>query len=281
VRELGVMYGINHSLCGSGLAGRRRVADGTKVSERMTDLGNASSVDVLRGMTTDDQKMLAHIAKRRRLRAGDFVYIQGDPAQHFYIVESGRVRVFYQTPAGREPTVTYRGPGNLFGISHLAESGRRVTSAQVLEPSAIWAIANEDLDEVTRRLPALASAIIKSLSSRLRDVMVLVESVATWPSRLRVANFLLANRERQQGVGATAGEGWTHERIADRLGCARQTVTEALNEFARKGWIRVQRKRVSVMDRDALERLVNTEFTMTQAHPGKARAVSKEYLSGR
>jgi CRP-like cAMP-binding protein len=177
----------------------------------------------------DDQKMLAHIARRRRLRAGDFVYTQGDPAQHFYIVESGRVRVFYQTPAGREPTVTYRGPGNLFGISHLAESGRRVTSAQALEPSAIWAIANEDLDEVTRRLPALSSAIIKSLSSRLRDVMVLVESVATWPSYLRVANFLLANRERQQGVGATVGEGWTHERIADRLGCARQTVTEALN----------------------------------------------------
>jgi len=240
----------------------------------MTDLGNASSVDVLRGMTTDDQKMLAHIAKRRRLRAGDFVYTQGDPAQHFYIVESGRVRVFYQTPAGREPTVTYRGPGNLFGISHLAESGRRVTSAQALEPSAIWAIANEDLDEVTRRLPALASAMIKSLSSRLRDVMVLVESVATWPSHLRVANFLLANRERQQRVGAMVGEGWTHERIADRLGCARQTVTEALNEFARKGWIRIQRKRVAVIDRNALERLVNTEFTMTQAaHPRKARAV--------
>ena len=188
-------------------------------------------------------------------------------------MESGRVRVFYQTPAGREPTVTYRGPGHLFGISHLAESGRRVTSAQALEPSAIWAIANEDLDEVTTRLPALASAIIKSLSSRLRDVMVLAESVATRPARLRVANFLLADREPQQGAGAAVREGWTHESIADRLGCTRQTVTEALNEFARKGWIRVQRKRVSVIDRQALERLVSAELTTIQAHPRKSRAV--------
>jgi len=238
-------------------------------------LGNASSVDVLGGMTTDDQRMLALIATRRRLRAGDFVYIQGDPAQHFYIVESGRVRVFYQTPAGREPTVTYRGPGNLFGISHLAQGGRRVTSAQALEPSAIWAIANEDIDEVTRRFPALASAIIKSLSSRLRDVMVLVESVATWPARLRVANFLLADRERHQGAGPAVRAGWTHETIADRLGCTRQTVTEALNEFARKGWIRVQRKRVSVIDRHALERLVSAELTTMPAPPRKSRAVSK------
>jgi len=50
--------------------------------------------------------------------------------------------------------------------------------------------------------------------------------------------------------------GWTHESIADLLGCARQTVTKTLNEFARAGWIRVERKRVFVIDHHALERLV-------------------------
>jgi CRP-like cAMP-binding protein len=238
----------------------------------MTDMSDASSVDVLAEMAADEQRMLAHVAKRRRLRAGDLVYSQGDPARHFYIVESGRVRVFYHTPAGREPTVIHRGRGNLFGISHLAESGHRVTSAQALEPSVIWAIANEDLDAVTRRLPTLASGIIKSLASRLRDVMVLVESVATSPARLRVANFLLADRDHRQGAMAVK-EGWTHERIADRLGCTRQTVTEALNDFAGKGWIRVERKRVTVIDRRALERLISAELTTMQTRPRTSKAV--------
>ena len=241
----------------------------------MTELRESSSVDVLAGMAAHDQNVLAHVAKRRRLRAGDFVYIQGDPAQHFYIVESGRVRVFYQTPAGREPTVIYRGRGNLFGLSHLAESGPRVTSAQALEPSVVWAIANEDLDEMAQRLPTLASGIIKALASRLREVMVLVESVVTWPARLRVANFLLTDRDRQPAAGAAVREGWTHESIADRLGCTRQTVTEALNEFARQGWIRVQRKRVTVIDRRALERLVSGELTTMQAAPRTRKAVRK------
>jgi CRP-like cAMP-binding protein len=247
----------------------------------MTDLSDASSVDVLGGMAMEEQRILAHVAKRRRLRAGDFVYTQGDPARHFYIVESGRVRVFYQTPAGREPTVIYRNRGNLFGLSHLAESGHRVTSAQAVEPSLIWAIANEDLDEVTRRLPTLASGIIKSLASRLRDVMVLVESVATWPARLRVANFLLADRDSQEGAGEAVKDGWTHERIADRLGRSRQTVTEALNEFARKGWIRVERKRVIVIDGRALERLVGAELTTTEARPRTSKPVRKGSLRGR
>jgi CRP-like cAMP-binding protein len=168
---------------------------------------------------------------------------------------------------------TYRGPGDLFGISHIAESGRRITSAQALEPSAIWAIANEDLEEMTRRLPTLASGIIKSLSLRLRDVMVLIESVATLPARLRVANFLLASRDGQRGAGAAVKEGWTHESIADRLGCTRQTVTEALNELARKGWIHIERKRVFVIDRHALERLVGAELTTIETRPRRSRAV--------
>ena len=238
----------------------------------MPEFGDASSVDVLKGLTRDDRKILERIAERRRLRARDFVYTQGEPAQHFYIVESGRIRVFYQTPAGREPTVTHRGPGDLFGISPLAQSDHRVTSAQALEPSAIWAIANADLDALTRQLPILASRIIKSLAVRLRDLMVQVELVATLPARLRVANFLLVNQDRQRG----AVEGWTHESAADRLGFTRQTVTEALNEFARNGWIHVERKRVSLIDRPALERLIGAELTPTPEGHRKSREVQTE-----
>jgi len=231
-----------------------------------TGFDDASSVDVLAGLPADERKTLERIAKRRRLRAGDFVYMQGDAVEHFYIVESGRVRVFYQTPAGREPTVTHRGPGDVFGISSLAGGDRRVPSAQALEPSVIWAIAAQDLDMLTRRLPTLASGIIKALARRLRDVMVLLESVATWPVRLRVANFLLASQGRP-GRGGAAG--WTHEGIADRLGCARQTVTRALDEFARAGWIRVERKRIVVIDRRALERLVGTTSALPPEHSSR------------
>jgi CRP/FNR family cyclic AMP-dependent transcriptional regulator len=239
----------------------------------MTDSGGTSSVDVLAGLGTEDRKVLARVARRLRLRAGASVYSHGDLAQHFYIVESGRVRVFYLSPAGREPTVSYRAAGNLFGISHLAAGGRRITSAQAVEPSVIWAIANSDLTEVTRRLPALASGIITALALRLRDVMVLVESVATWPVRLRVANFLLANQDSHERQGTVVKQGWTHETIADLPGCTRQTVTEALNEFARAGWIRVQRKRISLLDPLALHRLLAAGFDgPTDAPVGKQPA---------
>ena len=102
--------------------------------------------------------------------------------------------------------------------------------------------------------------------------MVLVESVATWPARLRVANFLLVTLDSQREAGG-AIRGWTHETVADRLGCTRQTVTEVLDEFAREGWIRVERKRVSVIDRRALEQVIGGGLTTMQARPPKSSAV--------
>jgi len=75
-----------------------------------------------------------------------------------------------------------------------------------------------------------------------------------------LANFLLANRGHRAPEGSA---GWTHESIADVLGCARQTVTKTLNEFARARWIRVEGKRVFVIDQGALERLVDTASATT------------------
>jgi hypothetical protein len=67
---------------------------------------SASSVDVLKGLTIEDQRRLARIATKRRFRPGAFLYTQGDRAQHFYIVESGRVRIFSK----RRPGASRRSP---------------------------------------------------------------------------------------------------------------------------------------------------------------------------
>src|SRR5262245_6543942 len=107
-----------------------------------TGVDGASSVNVLGGLPADERRMLERTAKRRRLRANDFVYTQSDAAEHFYIVESGRVRVFYQTPAGREPTATYRDPGDLFGISALAGRSTERNQAGALQRAAAVLIAD-------------------------------------------------------------------------------------------------------------------------------------------
>ena len=49
--------------------------------------------------------------------------------------------------------------------------------------------------------------------------------------------------------------GYTHQDLSEMLGTYRETVTQTLNEFKSDGWISIGRKKVSLLDMDALEEL--------------------------
>jgi CRP/FNR family transcriptional regulator len=214
-----------------------------------------SGLDVLAGLTANDRRLLQSLATRAAVPPGRMVFTQGDPGQHFYLVESGEVRIFYHSPTGREPTIAYCRRGDLFGLAEISAGGRRSASAETMTPSVIWTIPNRRLATITTRLPRLALRVIQVLSLRLRAVTLQMQAIVTLPVRLRVANFLLAHAEPAPQGTAVTGQ-WTHEAIADMLGCTRQTVTEVLNELARSSLVRVARKRIVVVDPWGLERLL-------------------------
>lgn len=227
----------------------------------MMELGVVSSFDVLAALSTHDRAFLRSVSTRMRFSARARVFNQGELSRHFYILESGCVRVFYHGPNGRELTIGYCYPGDLFGLAELASDNRRIASAETVAQSVVWSIRNVDLDRIIRTLPALARRIVDALSLRLRSVGLLLQSVMTLPVRLRVAKFLLACAQLEPARRSPVAKGgWTHEDIANMLGCTRQTVTEALNEFERSGLVHVERKRIVVVDAAGLERMLTTAF---------------------
>jgi CRP-like cAMP-binding protein len=224
----------------------------------VTGPGRARSPGGLAVLTPRERALLKVLGRRRRLPAGVLIFGEGDVGGDFYLVETGLVRVFYHLLTGREPTIGYCSAGDLFGLAELSANGRRVASAETVEASVVWAIATSQLGQITRRLPALSLRIIEAVSLRLRSVTLLMESVVTLPVRLRVANFLLGHAEHAGVRPESTRRRWTHEDIADMLGCTRQTVTETLGELARSGLIRVARRRVIVVDPYGLERLLRS-----------------------
>jgi CRP/FNR family transcriptional regulator len=203
---------------------------------------------VLGGLTLAERRRFASFAERLTVPRRTLLFSQGDVGQHFYLVESGSVRVFYHARMGREPTIGYCHPGQLFGLAELSAAGRRVASAEAAEASSVWAIENRRLRDIAVRIPSLSLRIIEALSLRLRAVTLLMESVVTLPVGERVANFLLAHAKPQPARPGAVVRAGTHEDIADMLGCTRPTVTEVLNDLARAGLIEIQRKHITIVD---------------------------------
>ena len=65
----------------------------------------------------------------------------------------------------------------------------------------------------------------------------------------RVAVLLLEMTDEE----TTLIEGYSHDELASRVGCLRETFTEALNRFKHTGDVEVGRKRIRIVDRKKLQ----------------------------
>ncbi len=117
---------------------------------------------------TDEQLRL--IAERTRLveyKKGECIYQQGNPATAFYIVSSGRLRVFSQSN-DQEKTFTVLHNGDSFGEISLLTGETHSATVQALNDTLVLQLEKQDFDEVINRIPSLVLFLSRLLSKRLR-----------------------------------------------------------------------------------------------------------------
>ncbi|MBI3996032.1 MAG: cyclic nucleotide-binding domain-containing protein [Candidatus Omnitrophica bacterium] len=117
---------------------------------------------------TDEQLHL--IADRTRLveyKKGECIYREGDAADAFYIVSSGRLRIFSQA-SGEEKTMAVLHNGDSFGEISLLTGETHSATVQALNDALVLQLQKKDFDEVINRIPSLVLYLSRVLSKRLR-----------------------------------------------------------------------------------------------------------------
>jgi predicted MFS family arabinose efflux permease len=98
---------------------------------------------------------------------GEDVVVQGEPAEHFYVVESGRFDVYVQE-AGREPEqVNVLGAGDWFGEIGLLHDAPRTATVRARWPSRVWRIDGDELLEALNSAPTMAATLLEGVASRI------------------------------------------------------------------------------------------------------------------
>jgi CRP-like cAMP-binding protein len=101
-------------------------------------------------------------AREESYAQGDFIFRQGDPARHFFLLEEGRVRL----SLGRGELLAYvaSAPGDLIGWSSLVHNDTYTASAECLVPVKVLRIEQEGLDEILHEDPASGMVIFMHLA---------------------------------------------------------------------------------------------------------------------
>ncbi len=164
-------------------------------------------------------------------------------------VVSGIVRVYMLSEEGREITLYRLFEGDFCMLSVSCLMGTMPLQAIIRADTncRLALLSNDIFSGIHRRNPRIQQVLLSTMTSRLADVMWVVEQVAFKGMDRRIGGFLLS--QPASVIYAT------HEAIASELGTAREVVSRMLKYFERNGIISLSRGKLKIIDRPALERL--------------------------
>ena len=192
-----------------------------------------------------------------RLRRGDVLFHEGDPGDKLYIVLDGKVKLGRTSSDGRENLLAILGPGSMFGELSLFDPGPRTATATVVTDARLASLAHASLRPWITDRPEIAEQLLRVLARRLRRTNDALADLIFTDVPGRVAKALLGLADRfgtPEAEGVRVHHDLTQEELAQLVGASRETVNKALADFASRGWMRVDSRAVTILDRDRLAR---------------------------
>ncbi|MEI7848896.1 MAG: cyclic nucleotide-binding domain-containing protein, partial [Chloroflexota bacterium] len=115
-------------------------------------------------------KYLSYTLSQLSLPANTIVFREGEIGDSFYIVVNGGVDVLMGLGGADEKLLASLGPGEYSGeMSLVIPGGKRSASIRTTVNSQLLVMTREDFDDLLHRQPHLAYAMVKVMSSRLRN----------------------------------------------------------------------------------------------------------------
>jgi CRP-like cAMP-binding protein len=215
----------------------------------------AKQPNIFARLTTAQRNRVVARSVRLQLSEGEALFAQGEKHNGIYLIESGLIRTFYTSPAGREITLAYWQPGNIVGTPYVFNSHVHQWSGIAAVNTNALSFRGEDVFELMQRIPMFAIAVVETLEFKGTCLSNLVQMLGTRSVAERLA-MLLYNLAVLHGVkekdGIAIGPPFTHEVFAQMVGASRQWVTMTLDRMRNDGFIRIGKRRTIILQPDRL-----------------------------
>ena len=207
-----------------------------------------ANIPLFEGLPDDQHRDLASIALVKSFSRGQTIFSEGDPGTGFYVVVSGRVKIYKLSADGKEQILRIIRPGDSFNDVPVLNGGISLVSAAAMSLVTLYAIKKSDLEKVMRDHPQIALNIIKVLSQRVAELISLVEDLSFRHVNGRVAKVLLEYAGDKTGDRPRL----TQQEMAAMIGTAREMVGRSLKSLEGAGAIRMERNKIIIADQKAL-----------------------------
>lgn len=218
-------------------------------------IGQIAGMPLFAGLSRAQYEALARICVRRSCRKGERLFTEGDEGTGFYMVVTGRVKIFKVSVEGKEQILHLFGPGESFGeVSVFTGQGFPADAVTAVQTVLLF-FPRLAFSALIQKDPTLALNMLAQLSGRLRHFAGLIEDLSLKEVPGRLAKYLMylsgKNGEGEVALDVSKGQ------LASLLGTIPETLSRILARMNRQGLIRLRGAQILILDRQAIEQIAS------------------------
>ena len=219
--------------------------------ERLPPMDWTHSIPALDQLDQTTRDQLQSLSRPMIVPAGTRIFSEGMSCQTYLILLSGQVRVQKVGENGREIVLYRVGPGQtcivttaclMCGIDYDAE-GIAETELHV------QALPLSGFRQLLASSAMFREFVFKAYGTRITDLLVLIEDVAFGRIDQRLAACLMEKGKEGGLILAT------HQELSVELGTVREVISRQLKDFEHRGWVRLNRGSVQIVQQALLNAL--------------------------
>jgi CRP-like cAMP-binding protein len=215
-------------------------------------------IPLFQDVSHDTLQRLVAAMEMKEIRRRQVLYLPGDPGTSVFFVNGGRVKISKVTPDGKELTLAYRGPGEIFGELVMVDGGPREEMAEATENALVSELDRVEFERLVQKEGIVGYRLTKIVAQRRRDVENKIEQLIFKDVNAKLAELLL-KLANEYGIedsrGTLVSLKITHQEMANLIGSTRETVSLTLSQFKKRGLIHIDGRKVILADREGLRAL--------------------------
>ena len=201
--------------------------------------------------------MIADIVSIRKVDKSEILFFQGDRADGFYTLLSGRVRIYKASPDGKEYTLHIIRPGQMFAEAAIFGGEIFPANCMALEDSTVAFFPRVNFINLITQSPQISLKMISALSGFVREFNQQIEDLSLKEVSARLASYLLrkASKAKNDKIILDISK----SELANLLGTISETLSRNLKKMRELGVIEVDGKDITILDPARLQSIAEGE----------------------
>ena len=210
-----------------------------------------SQIFLFKTLTKSEIKKILSFTENILCSRKKLIFSENESADAFYVIKSGKIKIFKLSPDGTEQTLHIQKSGDLVAEAAIFDMKTYPANCEALQKSELFRIPKNKFVEMIMEKPEISLKLMNAYSRRLRNFVSMINDLTLRDIKGRVANYLLSNSTNENNVLACRLS-ISKKDLAATIGTVPETLSRTFNFFKRQRIISEESGRILILASDKL-----------------------------